>query len=39
MLREECDVFAADDDNIGNADIVSMKVKVKDDIPCHATHN
>ena len=36
-LREESDVFAADDDDIGNADTVKLQIKVKDIIPCQVT--
>ena len=39
MLLEEYDVFAADDDDIGNVDTVKIRIKVKDDIPCQSTYH
>ena len=39
MLREEFEVFATDDTDIGNVDYNKMKIKLKDDIPCQATYN
>ena len=39
MLREESEVFATDDTDIGNVDHNKMKIRLKDDIPCQATYN
>ena len=39
MLREESEVFATDDTNIGNVDHNKMKVSLKDNIPCQAAYN
>ena len=39
MLREESEVFAIDDTDIGNAEHSKMKIRLKDDIPCQATYN
>ena len=39
MLREEYNVFAADDYDIENVDTIKIKINLKDDIPCQATYN
>ena len=39
MLREEYEVFATDDTDIGNVDHNKMKIRLKDDIPFQATYN
>ena len=38
-LREESEVFATDDTDIGNVDHDKMKIRLKDDIPCQTTYN
>ena len=39
MLREEFEVFATDDTDIGNIDHNKMKIKLKDRIPFQVTYN
>ena len=39
MLRDESEVFATDDTDIGNVDHSKMKIRLKDDISCQATYN
>ena len=39
ILREESEVFATDDTDIGTVDHNKLKIKLKDDIPCQATYN
>ena len=39
MLREEFEVFAIDDTDIGNVDYSNMKIRLKDDILCQALYN
>ena len=39
MLREEVEVFATDNTNIGNVDHSKLKIRLEDDIPCQATYN
>ena len=39
MEREEFEVFATDDTDIGNVNHNKMKIKLKDGIPCQATYN
>ena len=39
MLREESEVFAIDETDIGNVEHSKMKIRLKDDIPCQTTYN
>ena len=39
MLREESEVLATDDTDIGNIYHNKMKIRLKDNIPCQATYN
>ena len=39
MLREESEVFAIDETDVGNVEHNKMKIRLKDDIPCQAIYN
>ena len=39
MLRKESDVFAVDDNDVGNVDSHRMKINLKDNAPVQATYN